>query len=58
MKPCKKMTFSIRDFFGKCNQMRIWGFGDFSPVDLVTFTEEIPNGKLQFLCSEKGSCKK
>ena len=22
------------------------------PVDLVTFTEEIPNGKLHFLCSE------
>ena len=21
------------------------------PADLVTFTEEIPNGKLQFLCS-------
>ena len=21
------------------------------PVDLVTFTEEIPNGKLHFLCS-------
>ena len=23
-----------------------------SPVDLVTFTEEILNGKLHFLCSE------
>ena len=22
------------------------------PADLVTFTEEIPNGKLHFLCSE------
>ena len=33
----KKMKFSIKDFFSKC--------------DLVTFTEEILNGKLHFLCS-------
>ena len=26
-----------------------------SPVDLVTFTEEILNGKLHFLCSETQS---
>ena len=32
----QKMKFSIKDFFRKCDQIRI----------LVTFTEEIPNGKL------------
>ena len=32
------MKFSIKDFFSKC--------------DLVTFTEEIPNGKLHFLRSD------
>ena len=37
----KKMKFSIKDFFSKCDKVR--GF--------VTFTEEIPNVKLQFLCS-------
>ena len=34
----QKMTFSIKDFFKKC--------------DLVTFTEEILKGKLHFLCSD------
>ena len=33
----QKMKFSIKDFFSKC--------------DLVTFTEEILNGKSHFLCS-------
>ena len=33
----QKMRFSIKHFFSKC--------------DLVTFNEEIPNGKLHFLCS-------
>ena len=33
----QKMKFSIKDFFIKC--------------DLVTFTEEILNGKLHFLCN-------
>ena len=33
----QKMKFSIKDFFSK-----------YETVDLVTFTEEIPNGKLQF----------
>ena len=28
------------------------------PADLVTFTEEILNGKLHFLCSEMKRCKK
>ena len=39
----QKMTFSIKNFFSKCDQ--ICGFGQ--------FTEEIPNGKLHlhFLCS-------
>ena len=33
----QKMRFSIKHFLSKC--------------DLVTFNEEIPNGKLHFLCS-------
>ena len=41
--PAQKMKFSIKDFFSKCDQIR---------RDLVTFTEEILNGKLYFLCSE------
>ena len=32
------MKFSIKDFFSKCDQ--------------ITFTEEILNGKLHFLCSD------
>ena len=38
------MKFSIKDFFSKCDQIR-------GKLDLVTFTEEILNGKLHFLCS-------
>ena len=38
---CKKMKFSIKDFF--CKQF---------PADLVKFTEEILNGKLHFFCSD------
>ena len=34
----------MKDFFSKCDQIH--------SADLVTFTEEILNGKLQFLCSE------
>ena len=37
----QKMTFSIKDFFSKCDQLR----------NLVTFTEEILNGKRHILCS-------
>ena len=33
------MKFSIKNFFSKCEE--------------ITFTEEILNGKLQFLCSEQ-----
>ena len=41
----KKIKFSIKDFFSKCDQ-------------LVTFTEEILNGKFHFLCSAaiRGYC--
>ena len=38
---CKKMKFSIKDFFSKQ-----------FPADLVKFTEEILNGKLHFFCSD------
>ena len=41
----QKMKFSIKDFFSKCDQIR-W-----KTADLVTFTDEILNGKLYFLCS-------
>ena len=34
--------FCIKDFFSKCDQIRSF---------LVMFTEEILNGKHQFLCS-------
>ena len=42
----KKIKFSIKNFFSKCDQMR----PNF-PADLVTFTEKILNEKLHFLCS-------
>ena len=38
----KKMKFSIKDFFSKCDQI---------PSFLVMFTEEVLNEKLHFLCS-------
>ena len=41
----QKMKFSIIDFLSKCDKIRIF------PADLVTFTEEILNEKLHFLCS-------
>ena len=37
------MKFSIKDFFSKCEQIRRKPF---------TFTKEVLNGKLHFLCSE------
>ena len=40
----KKMKFSIKNFLSKCEQILF-------PADLVTFTEEILNGKLHFLWS-------
>ena len=45
----KKMKFSIKDFFTKCDQIR--SFLRF-PAGLVTFTEEILNGKIDILCSD------
>ena len=39
----QKMKFPIKDFFSKFDQIR--------SADLVTFTEEIFNGKLHFLCN-------
>ena len=38
----QKKKFSIKDFFGKCDQIRR------NSADLVTFTKEILNGKLHF----------
>ena len=40
------MKFSIKDFFSKCDQIRMF------PADLVTFTEKIVNGKLLQLFEE------
>ena len=44
--PCasQKMKFSIKDFFSKCDQIQ-------RKLRIFTFTEEILDGKLQFLCS-------
>ena len=44
-----KMKLSIKDFFSKCDQIRK------NTADLVTFTEEIVNGELHFLCSNTQS---
>ena len=44
------MKFSINDFSCKCDQIR--SFQKF-PADLVTFTREILNGELYFLCIDK-----
>ena len=41
----QKIKFSIKDSFSKCDQIRSFH------GDLVTFTEEILNGKLHSLCS-------
>ena len=38
------ITFSLKDIFNKCDQIRIH-------ADLVTFIEEILNGKLHFSCN-------
>ena len=40
------MKFSIKDFFSKFDKIRR------KKEDLVTFTEDILNGKLHFLCIE------
>ena len=41
------MQFCIKDFFSKCDQIRR------KLQVLVTFTEEILNAKLHFLCNDK-----
>ena len=43
------MKFSIKGFFSKYDQI---GSYPQETADLVTFTEEIFNRKLHFLCSE------
>ena len=48
-KHCTKIKSYIKDLFSICDQ--IPSYPQF-PADLVTFTEEIFNGKLNFLCSE------
>ena len=42
----QEMKFSIKDFFSKCKKNPQF------PADFVTFTEEILNGKLHFLCCD------
>ena len=46
----QKMKFFIKDFFSKCDQIRRK-----LDADLVTFTEEILNGKPHFLSSESSA---
>ena len=49
----QKLKFSMKDFFSKCDQIRSHLFGHiYWFTYLVTFTEEILHGKLQFFCSE------
>ena len=45
----KKMKSSIKGFFSKCDHV-ISKCDPQLPADLVTFSEEILNGKLHFLC--------
>ena len=40
----------MTDFFSKCHQIR--SPNPQFPADLVTFTEKILNGELNFLCSD------
>ena len=46
----QKMKFSIRDFFSKCDHTAPQFPARQFPVDLVTFTEEMFNGKLKIYC--------
>ena len=46
-----KYTFQMREYTKRTAQKT--KFSQF-PADLVTFTEEILNGKLHFLCSKVG----
>ena len=45
MNTAQKMKFAVRIFSVNVTKSQ-------ETVDLVTFTEEIPNGKLHLLCSE------
>ena len=45
----QKMKFFIKDLFGKCPNLQETAY-------LVTFIEEIHNGKLHFLCSVSSIC--
>ena len=38
------MKFSIKNFFSKCDQIKF-------PADLVTFTKDVLDEKLHFLCN-------
>ena len=40
----QKLKFPVKDFLSKCEQIQ-------ETTDLFTFTKEIPNEKLRFLCS-------
>ena len=46
----QKMKLSTTDFFSKCHQIR--SPNPQFPADLVTFTEKILNGELNFLCTD------
>ena len=46
----KEMKFSIKDFLDKCDKKIQF------LADLITFTEGILNGELNFLCSGSCSC--
>ena len=48
----QKIKLSIKDFFSKCDQIRIFlRISPQIPADFVIFTEKILNGKLHYLCS-------
>ena len=47
------MKFTTKDFLSKCDQIRSFLRTHLLNKFAVTFTEQILNGKLQFLCSEK-----
>ena len=49
----QNMKFSIKDFFSKCDQIRL---RKFTEEMYWTFTEEIFNGKHHFLCSVNKLC--
>ena len=48
---CKKEVKKDKDWRNTAQKMK-FSIKDLETADLVTFTEEILNGKLYFLCSE------